>query len=164
MPPSAYWFARALARRLVLVAAATVIGLQAVSMSVSMSRGPAHFHRASQALLVLSDFRRDDLPLAAAPSANIESSSHHHGAGTPRRHHHAPADPSVVRLAADRLADAAAEDGVPGLDLALAAFVAVVMTSMPWADPAVSHRRAAHAPWQPSTAVAGRIERPPQLG
>ena len=159
---SVFPFGRSRACRVLMAVMATLLALQAVSVSVSMARGPSHFHRDSRTSIVLSDFRRDDLRSMAAGEAQAAWSGHHHGIATLLRHHHAATDTSVAWVDADRLSEAAAEDAGLGLDLALAAFVAVVMSTLTWAGPAVSHRRAAHAPWQPLTVVPRRIDRPPQ--
>lgn len=152
--------ARPASRRALLWLLAASIALQVLSVSIATAKGPAHAHRAPVAALVLEDVRR------AGPARSVDGPEaegwlgHHHGASF--RHHHAAADPSLVLTEADRVADAAAESGVGAPDATVVVFVAVVMLLSAWSPASLSHRRAAHAAWQPSFETPRLIERPPQ--
>lgn len=147
-------------RRAILWLLACLIALQGMSVNYLVAKGPAHIHRDTSLTLVLEDVRRvGSSPFVLRPAAESWF-GHHHGAAL--RHHHAASDSSIVLMEADRIADATAEDSSVALDIAAAAFVAVMMPASMWTPSSLSHRRASSPTWQPSFETARLIERPPQ--
>ena len=163
MPQSILTVVRRFARVATVGAISAVLMVQAVNTCVLMARGPAHFHVGPASSLALSDFRRVDQPLTTVGSAGEVRSAHHHDAAAPQRHHHPLADFSVMRIEADRFADAAAEDGALALDLALFAFMAVAISTPAWARSDVTHRRPLRELWLSLTFVPRLIDRPPRF-
>ncbi len=139
---------------------ACLIALQGLSVNYWVAKGPAHIHRDTRVTLVLEDVRRVGSSLFAARPLAESWLGHHHG--TALRHHHAASDSSMVLMEVDRIADAASEDSGVALEIAVAAFIAVVMLSFTWTPSSLSHRRESYATWQPSFETARLIERPPQ--
>ncbi len=152
--------ARLDSRKVLLWILACLIALQGLSVNYLVAKGPAHIHRDASWIRVFEDVRRvGPSSFATRPLAEVWFGHHHGGA---LRHHHAPSDSSVVFMDAERIADATAEDSGVSLDIAVAAFVAVMMLTSVWAPKSLSHRRASYATWQPSFVTARLIERPPQ--
>ena len=143
-----------------------VLLLQGLGVGMASARGPGHVHRgafaqaaaapASRALLLV-DVRR-----GAAPSARqvrpLTWFVHHHG--DEQRHHHAAGDASVVFT--DAAADAAMHDDSLALDLAVAAFLALLVSMALWQPATGRQRHTALARWWPSSGASRRLERPPQ--
>jgi hypothetical protein len=146
-------------RRMLMWLVAGVLALQGLSVGISNARGAARTHREARSALVLSDFRRDGNAAERQAPAEEGWLGHHHGTA---RHFHAATDGTVLLSAPDAALDTAAQDNGHALDLAAAAFIAVVAALLLWSASGVSHRRASHAPWQPSTGAVRRLERPPQ--
>ncbi|MDQ6683872.1 MAG: hypothetical protein M3Z16_01980 [Pseudomonadota bacterium] len=135
-----------------------LVAVQGVSVSYFAARGPAHTHREVPRIAVLEDVRRVG-PSATQGHSFQEWPGHSHQ--TSWRHHHPSADPSVV-LDPDNAAFAATEDGTLAHDLAIAAFVAVLVLAFRWTPAVLSQQRAVRASWQPSFVTARLLERPPQ--
>ncbi len=158
MPSTCGLAARLLSRHAVGWLLIVLVALQGINVSFSGAQGPSHVHREVTRPLVLEDVRR-----AGPPTSRGELfggwRGHSHGASL--RHHHSSADPTVVVEAADA-ALAAAEEISLAHDLAVAAFVAVLMLAFWWAPAALSQQRALRTLWQPSFVTARLLERPPQ--
>ena len=147
-------------RQVLLWLLACLIALQGLSVNYLVAKGSAHIHRDTSSTHVFEDVRRVG-PSSFAPQPLSEGWFGHHHERT-LRHHHAASDASVVFVDADRIADVAAEDSGVALDIAVTAFVAVMMLVSIWAPRSLSHRCASYATWQPSFVTARLVERPPQ--
>ncbi len=132
--------------------------LQSISVSFLIAQGPAHVHLKAAPILMLEDGRRGG-HFTSQNSLSQEWWGHSHQASL--RHHHSLADPTVV-FEPDDAALTAAEEGTLAHDLAIAAFVAVLMLALLWAPANLSQQRALRTLWQPSFVTARLLERPPQ--
>ena len=134
------------------------LALQSISVNFSLARGPAHVHSKPAPLLVLEDVRRS---AHFAPEKSLSQAWLGHSHRIAERHHHSLTDPTVV-LDPDDAALTAAEEGTLAHDLAIAAFVAILMLTFWWAPANLSQQRALRILWQPSFVTARLLDRPPQ--
>lgn len=147
-----------LSRKAVVWLLVGFLTLQGLSVSVSMAQGAAHVHLRPASILVLEDVRR---PGHFTPENSLQKEWWGHSHQTSLRHHHSLTDPTVV-LDPDGAALTAADEGALTHDLAIAAFVAVLMLAFWWAPAHFSQQRALRTFWQPSFVTARLLERPPQ--
>ncbi len=147
-----------LSRRALVWLLVGFLTLQGISVSFSMAQGQAHVHLKPVSILVLEDGRRAG-HLTSENTLSHEWWGHSHQ--TSLRHHHSLTDPTVV-LEPDGAALTAADEGALTHDLAISAFVAVLMLAFWWAPANLSQQRAQRNLWQPSFVTARLLERPPQ--
>ncbi len=146
---------RSASGRALLAFFAVVVMWQGLSVGVVAVRGPAHTHGAP----VLQDFRRG--PVAVTESV-ARPGPFVHSHDIAMRHHHGAADPTVVLDAGEHAADAAADEASLTLELAIAAFVALVVTFALGVFNRSTLARAMRAGWTWSVGFNARLERPPQ--
>ena len=142
---------------------ALLLPMQAMAAGVFTVMGPAHFHKPSQAPLVLNDFRRwhpSPLPQPAA----FAFSGHSHGAATQQRHHHARGDASVVRSGQDGPMNSLDADEGPSAAASLASVLAILLEWPAWKPCPSVAPLASHAGWALLTGFDRPPDRPPMRG
>lgn len=137
---------------------ACALPLQALAALALATKGPMHRHLPSAAArLVLEDFRR--VP-ASRPAVETHRSIHVHDSGAAQRHRHAPADPTVLVDAVDRLQSDSADDLSSGVSPAM--FVGLVSVGPLWTAVTASIRSENLPRWRLRTHHPARPERPPR--
>ena len=142
---------------------AWLLPMQAMASGVFSVLGPAHFHKPSEAQVVLTDFRRwHPAPARQAPAFAI--SGHSHGAAATQRHHHAGGDPSVVRTAQDGPMNSPDVDDNPSAAASLASVLAMLAHWLPFEPSRPGGVLASHSAWALLTGFDEPPDRPPMRG
>ncbi len=145
--------------RLVAVALALLMTLQAIAAAALATLGPLHTHRAAPAFVVLDDARRGPPHGLSAETEAARRHGHSHAGASTLRHHHAPGDTSVV------LADGEAALHAGDLDdssAALGALIGLVPSVVPWLPLGTRNVEATRRAWVPQTHLPEFPERPPR--
>ena len=150
----------AAAIRLVVVALALLIALQAIAVAVLATMGPSHTHRDGPTVIVLDDVRRGPVHSETVKAPAALRHGHSHGDGSALRHHHATGDTSVMLADGEPPQGADVDDAGPGATLA--ALVALVPETGPWPSQEAADVRASRGGWVPQTHHPAPFERPPR--
>ena len=142
---------------------ALLLPLQATAAGVFTVMGPAHYHKLSQAPLVLNDFRRWH-PTPLPQTQAFALLGHSHGAAAQQRHHHASGDPSVVRTAQDGPMNSPEVDEGPSAAASLASVLAMLPECVPWEPSRSVGPLATRAEWALLTGFDAPLDRPPMRG
>ena len=154
-------FGRRSTRLVLLWLLAVVLPLQGMAVVVFSALGPAHFHKQTQAAIVLTDFRRST-PSAVREANLFAFLGHSHGPATVQRHYHAFDDASVVALDADAAGNSSSVDEGLSAGTLLAAFWALRPDIVSWGPSQASNALASRPFWASMTVVVEPLERPPK--
>lgn len=156
-------FVHARVRRVLIWLLALLLPMQAMAAGVFTVMGPAHFHKPSDAPLVLTDFRRWHVtPLRQPPVFTF--SGHSHGAAAQQRHHHASRDASVVRSGQDGPMNRPEVDEGTSAAASLASVLAMILAWLAWEPSRSVGPLASHAGWALLTGFDAPLDRPPMRG
>ena len=150
-------------RQVLIWLLALLLPMQAMAAGVFTVMGPAHFHKPSQAPLLLNDFRRWHPSPIPQPQA-IAFSAHSHGAAAQQRHHHASGDASVVRSGQDGPMNSPDADEGPTAAASLASVLAMILEWPAWKPFRSVGPLASHADWALRTGFDPPLDRPPMRG
>ena len=148
-------FAARLTRVVVLWLLALVLPLQSAAVGVFTAIGPAHVHRAAEAPLVLTDFRRWR-PTPVAKAHVFTAVGHFHAGTASQRHYHNVDDGSVVRT------EAKAPDADEALSAAAVSVLALIPAVAMWAAPRATASIDTGPLWALRTGFTGPLDRPPR--
>ena len=141
---------------------ACLVAMQGTVAGAITVLGPAHFHRAaSNASLLLNDFRRVPLQIAPRATHSATAFGHFHGADTPLRHFHPRTDVSVVPIGDGGVQEPSDADEM-SISPTLSVFVALLPTALAWLAPAARNALASRDPWPSLTHDPEPLERPPR--
>ena len=153
-------FTHARVRHVLIWLLALLLPMQTTAAGVFTVMGPAHFHKPSEAPLVLTDFRRWH-PTPLRQTQAFALLGHSHGAAAQQRHHHASGDFSVVRAGQDGATISADIDEGPSAAASLASVLAMIPECLPWVPSRSRGPLASHFAWALLTGFDEPPDRPP---